>query len=244
MTDLRDRLPGSGAGIRVAVVDSGLNPHHSHVAPVADGVYIRRVAPGTIAHDPDWADRLGHGTAVGGAIRAVAPAAELLAVRIFGDRPGATVDQLVGAVRWAVQHGADVINLSLCSPDPTQESRLRNACRLALDHGVVVVAAGAAMPATAPEAIGVIAGDVPEFGLAPAPLPLDLVAHGHPRPLPGNRPNFRGHSFAAARVSGFIARLLSDRTGLSRTPAEIRNALCALVEASSHDLSAHRRPPA
>lgn len=227
MTDLRDALPGTGGGVRVAVVDSGLNPRHSHVAPVSQGVYIRRVEPGTIAHDPDWADRLGHGTAVGGAIRAVAPDVDLLAVRIFGDRPGATVDQLVGAVRWAIQNGAHVVNLSLCSPDPTHEERLRQVCRLALDHRVLVVAAGAAMPAAAPEAIGVVAGDVAEFGLAPADAPIDLVAHGHPRALPGNRPNFQGHSFAAARVSGFVARLLSGQPDVSRSPEAVRAALLA-----------------
>lgn len=223
--DLRTALPGTGRGIRVAVVDSGLNPRHSHVAPVTEGIRIRHLGGGTIAHDPDWVDRLGHGTAVGGAIRAVAPDAELLAVRIFGETAGATVDQLVGAVRWAIQNKAHVVNLSLCSPDPAHGDRLRKMCALAADHGILVVAAGEAVPATAPETLGVIAGDVPEFGLAAAAPPLDLVAHGHPRALPGGGPNFQGHSFAAARVSGFVARLLSGRPDFDMSVGRVREAL-------------------
>ena len=209
MTDLRRRLPGTGRGIRVAVVDSGLNPAHTHVAPVSGGVWIRSLGGGRIAHEEDWRDRLGHGSAVGGAIRAVAPDVELLAVRIFDDRPGATADQLVGAIRWAIGNRVHIVNLSLCTPNRAHEARLQEVCRLAAENGVVVVAAGPHVPATLPVAIGVAAGDVPEFGLLPADPPLDFLAYGHPRTLPGNRPNFSGHSFAAARVSGFLARLLS-----------------------------------
>ncbi len=227
--DLRGALPGTGQGIRVAVVDSGLNPHHSHVAPVAGGVHIRALGDGRIAHEADWSDALGHGSAVGGAIRAVAPDVALLAVRIFERRPGATCDQLVGAVRWAIQNGADIVNLSLCTPDPAHESRLREVCALARAHAVLVVSAGPHVPATLPEALGAGAGDVAEFGLAAAPPPLDLLAYGHPRPLPGDRPNFSGHSFAAARVSGFAARLLSGRPDLSRRPEAVAAALLAAV---------------
>ncbi len=229
MTDLRLALPGTGKGIRVAVVDSGLNPRHSHVAPVSGGVYIRPGDDGRIVQEVDWGDRLGHGTAVGGAIRAVAPDVSLVAVRIFADRPGATVDQLVGAIRWAIANEVHVVNLSLTTPDPAHEVRLRQVCSLAAARGIVVVAAGTASPANCPEALGVIAGDVAEFGLAKADPPLDLVAHGHPRPLPGSGPNFQGHSFAAARVSGFVARLLSAGVLPTVSPVSIREALLAAI---------------
>jgi len=226
--DLRDLLPGSGLGIRVAIVDSGLNPRHSHVGPVAAGVHVVSLGPGRIAHEPDWQDRLGHGSAVAGAVRAVAPDVDLLAVRIFSERPAATCDQLVGAIRWAIQQEARIVNLSLCTPDPAHARRLADVCDLAAARGVLIVAAGREVPATLPGPIGVIAtDDVPEFGLAPAPEPLDFAAHGHPRPLPGKRPNFRGHSFAAARVSGMIARLLSAASA----PADAATVRGALREA-------------
>ena len=68
-----------GRGIRVAIIDSGVHAQHPHVGGVAGGVAID--PEGHISDD--FVDRLGHGTAVAGAIREKAAAAELYAVRVF-----------------------------------------------------------------------------------------------------------------------------------------------------------------
>ena len=82
-----------GAGIRVAIVDSGIAAGHPHVGEVADGVWI--TAEGT---SPDFADRIGHGTAVAGAVREWAPGATLVAVRICDRRLSTTASVLAQAI--------------------------------------------------------------------------------------------------------------------------------------------------
>ena len=71
-----------GAGVRVAVIDSGVHADHPHVGGVAGGVAIDGV--GHVSGD--FVDRIGHGTAVTAAIREKAPAADCYAVRVFDTR--------------------------------------------------------------------------------------------------------------------------------------------------------------
>jgi subtilisin family serine protease len=108
----------SGAGITVAVVDSGVDAHHVDL----DG----QVLPGLDLVDPQGdgdTDLVGHGTTVAALIAGkdddngvigIAPKAKILPVRVL-DQENRYDDALVVAkgVRWAVDHGAKVVNLSL-----------------------------------------------------------------------------------------------------------------------------------
>ena len=102
----------TGRGVRVAVIDSGIDAEH----PLVAGGLARAVAvePGEApAVVPDDAgDVSGHGTACAGIIRALAPACELTSVRVLGPDLTAGGDLLVEALRWAVRERHDVINLS------------------------------------------------------------------------------------------------------------------------------------
>ena len=69
----------TGRGVRVAVIDSGVNATHPHVGEVAGGIAIDEQG----VERADYLDRLGHGTAVTAAIREKAPDAELFAVKVF-----------------------------------------------------------------------------------------------------------------------------------------------------------------
>ena len=89
-----------GEGVRIAVVDSGVHALHPHVGGVAGGVAIG--SDGTEA--AGYLDRLGHGTAVTAAIKEKAPEAELLAVKVFGDRLATSCGALVRAIEWAAEH--------------------------------------------------------------------------------------------------------------------------------------------
>jgi subtilisin family serine protease len=81
----------------------------------------------------------GHGTMVAGLIHLVAPRAKLLPVRVFGANGAATISQVVAGIYWAVDHGADVINMSFST---TQDSpQLSAAVDYAIKKGVVLVAA-------------------------------------------------------------------------------------------------------
>src|SRR5689334_7942569 len=134
-----------GAGVTVAVVDSGVDANPQFGNRVIRGPDL---VAGTKKGIPPGADCVGHGTAVASIIAAapmpgvsftgVAPAARILSVKISGTDTFPTSVTPKG-IMAAVQFGADVINLSLATPDDVQG--LRNAVEYALRHNVVVVAA-------------------------------------------------------------------------------------------------------
>src|SRR5689334_19845809 len=71
-----------GQGVRVAVVDSGVNHSHPHIAGVAGGIAIGLDPE---AETSSYVDVLGHGTAVMAAIQEKAPGAQYFAVKLFHD---------------------------------------------------------------------------------------------------------------------------------------------------------------
>ena len=178
----------TGQGVTVAVVDSGVNTGNAHLP--AGTV----VLPGTsfVPGDPTpdgRTDTFGHGTGVAGIIAArpikgidsgmigAAPAAKILPVRVFssdppepepGDFPP-TGARTAAGIRWAADHGADVINVSLSAPaNNTALVEMKNAVEHAQKKGVVVVASSgdsrdgtsiesARYPASYPGVLGVSA---------------------------------------------------------------------------------------
>jgi subtilisin family serine protease len=194
---------------RVAILDSGINPQHSHVGNIVDGIEIR-----PDGESDDYSDFLGHGTAVAAAIHEKAPVAGLLIVKIFHRSLVATIDQLVAGIEWGLMHRADVINLSLGTSNPAHRELLEPVVRRALRAGCTIVSPR--FIAGAPSYPGSISGVV---AVEAHPLmPRDQVrfdddiaiASPYPRPIPGVPPerNLSGVSFAAANVSGYLCAQL------------------------------------
>ncbi|HEY7146668.1 MAG TPA: S8 family serine peptidase [Streptosporangiaceae bacterium] len=147
-----------GAGVTVAVIDSGVSPGVSDLAgSVSSGPDLTGV--GTPPSDPNWGMHgtwmasliAGHGHDGGGSgIIGVAPQAHVLSVRVITDRqdPGYARYQresqqrvqreLAGAIRYAVAHHAKVISMSLGYGRPSRP--VRKALQDAYNHDVVVVA--------------------------------------------------------------------------------------------------------
>lgn len=206
--------PLTGRGVRVVVIDSGVHVAHPHIAHlVTRGVHI---GPDGAAGD-DWRDRLGHGTAVAAAILEKAPAAEVLAVRVFDRQLTTTVDALAAGIDWAIRERADLINLSLGTDRPEHGPRLSSAVTAAVASGATIVAAGhdgahAWLPGTLPGAVGVaLDWALPRHEVAITAEGL-VRAAGYPRPIPGVpvEQNLRGLSFAVANATGVLA-LLCER---------------------------------
>jgi hypothetical protein len=187
--------------MKVAVIDSGIHPGHSHVGAIAGGVGVTEAG-----FTDDTIDRLGHGTAVAGAIREKAPEAELYAVKVFDRRLSTNIETILRALEWCIEQRMDVINLSLGTKNPEHREQFE---RVLASGGLVVSAAGR-LPGSLPSVIGV----APEED-----CPRDVYryregvfyASPYPRSIPGVPPagNLQGVSFAVANMTGFVARTLA-----------------------------------
>jgi len=108
----------TGKGVRVAVVDTGIEHDHPAVAgQVRGGVVIEWDEKAEdnlrIETDDPPQDVAGHGTACAGIIHSLAPEAELYSVRVLGTNMSGRAYQFAAGVDWAVENGMDVVNLSL-----------------------------------------------------------------------------------------------------------------------------------
>ena len=154
----------TGAGVRVAVVDSGVDPTHPMIR-VAGGVALSAGEEGGIEQAGEIADKAGHGTACAGIILRKAPEASIYSVRIFDESLSADGSVLVAALRWCLDEGMDVVNLSLGTTDPGFRRPLAEAAGEAVGAGVILVAAEhneglESYPAVLPDVIGVTGGKV------------------------------------------------------------------------------------
>lgn len=209
----------SGAGVKVAVIDTGIHADHPHVGGISGGIGFDQEGRAT----DDLQDRLGHGTAVAAAIREKAPAVALLAVKVFDRRLVTTGVALVEGIRWAIAQQVHLINLSLGTTNEAHRDVLVAAVAEAEAAGALVVAAAPQPDATwLPGALpGVIAVDVDWMcprdechGAIDDEGRVRLRASGYPRPIPGVPvdQNVSGLSFAVANASGFIALVLESRS--------------------------------
>ncbi|MEQ1949387.1 MAG: S8 family serine peptidase [Bryobacteraceae bacterium] len=209
-------LPSDGGfsrSVRVAVIDSGVNPRHPHISGLAGGVLIGESGQ---PEDGDYSDYLGHGTAVTAAIQEKAPQADYFAVRLFQKSLRTTTDALFNAIEWAIAERMDVINLSLGTRNPAQIERFQATIARAIEEGVLLVAARQAgddlcYPGSLPGAISVgLDWDCPResFRYQDAAPEGVFFASGYPRELPGmsRERNLNGISFAVANMCGFVIR--------------------------------------
>src|SRR5579864_8681708 len=106
----------SGAGVRVAVVDSGVDGSHPSVGGVDGGValeYHPESPDGVQVIEGRHTDLFGHGTACAAIIRSIAPGCELFSVRVLGSRLTGKGTVFAAGLRWAIEHDMHVINLSM-----------------------------------------------------------------------------------------------------------------------------------
>lgn len=245
-----------GQGVRVAVIDSGIDTHHpdlaDRIAVDIDATGLPRGSGGRDLHGLAVAGVIAATAGNGQGIVGVAPAAKILALRACWQVDAARERQaesrcntftLARALAAAIEHRADIINLSLTGPhDPLLERLLRKA----MASGKVVVSAlpeddgsperpQGDFPASLQGVLAVRSAEAPSSTSSSANA---LVAPGrHILTLrPRNGYDFEnGSSFAAAQVSGVAALLMSLRNDLSTE--RIRELLVGPAEPTPPDLA-------
>ena len=244
-----------GQGVTVAVLDSGVAPGVSDLdGSVVSGPDLTGVS--TPPGSPDWGQHgtwmasviAGHGHGVDGddGILGAAPKAKILSVRVIPDRndPGYTTyereqesrvqDSLAKGIRYAVDHGADVISMSIGYSSPS--ASVRSALQYAYGHGVAVVASSGnsgdtssaskngyaplKFPADYPGVIGVAAvssaGSV--AGFSSDNLSVEVAAPGVNISAQGRDGQYwlvTGTSPACALVAGVAALIKAKYPGLA-----------------------------
>lgn len=227
-----DQTSLSGKGAVVAVIDTGIDDSH----PDLQGTVLSgRDFSGAGA--PDGTAPVGpagyHGTMVAsliagqgsaGGVRGVAPEAKLLALSIGVGVQGADTDlQIAQAIRWAVDEGADVINISLSRNSRSWPKSWDEAFSYAFENDVVIVAssgnrvgesANPTAPATIPGvvAVGGLAKDKSGAQLA-STTGIALAVTAPAEDLMGSFPGgevrkWSGSSAAAPLVSGLLALMI------------------------------------
>ena len=237
----------TGHGVKVAIVDSGLVPHHPKIGPVAGGVALTVGPDGVLHYSADYADCAGHGTACAGVIRRKASAAALYSIRIFNESLQADSRLLIAAIEWSIEQGMDIINLSLGTTEVTQRDALLQLCQQAADQDILMVAAEheegrESYPAHLPQVIGVGAG--PLQGLYDyyyrQGAAIECIARGDLQRLCWLEPPevmLAGTSFAAPHITGLLA--LIRQAHPSASLAQVREILRnhALPEAACASVS-------
>ena len=200
----------------VAVIDSGVNPTHPHLAngEIIFGPVIN--ADGDSRWPKKHSDRLGHGTAVAAAILDLAPTAGIFSVQVFQERPECRFENVLTAIRAAFEADADVINLSLGTSDLAHVEALEGIIRDSLERGIRLVAPAsfAGLPSY-PGMLDGAEGVLPDPNVARgAPYRRSVSGRSfwqsspYPREIPGVpvAANLKGVSMATANVSGYLAR--------------------------------------
>lgn len=217
-----------GAGVKIAVLDSGVVPHP------ALGAFSRSIAITPFPKDP--AEINGHGTAVASLIASndpaapgIAPAAELISIRVGDESGKADSFALAAGILAAIDEGAHIINCSMGIME--NNPLIEEAVLHAHERNVLIVAAAgnseladACYPAAYPTVISVGAvdarGEHLDFSNYGDYLSLTAPGYAINAAWPGNQyARISGTSASAPIVTGAIAATMSDGRGVTMSAA-------------------------
>lgn len=229
----------TGAGIRVAVVDSGIEADHPALGDCVDvdgGVSVvvdddgeAIIVPGP--HD----DTFGHGTACAGIIHAIAPDARITSVRVLGPGLVGKAAAFLGGLGWAIESGFDVVNLSLGTTRRDWALAFHELCDQAYFRNCLLVTAAnnltrQSYPSLFSSVVSVacnLATEPMRFHWNPDP-PTEFLARGIDVEVPwrgGGSMRSTGNSYAAPHISGIAALIRAEHPELR--PFQVKAALWA-----------------
>jgi subtilisin len=222
-----------GRGVRVAIVDSGVDADHPLVGAVTQYVAIDRddsTETGLRLHPGAHRDLYGHGTACAAIVRELAPEVELVSVRVLGENLKGSAGAFAEGVDWCIEQGVDIINLSMSTASDRWAEPFWELVDVANYRGVLLVAAMnnerrrtipsefagvfsvACAPGTDREQIWCNPQGPAQWGAAG--IDVDVAWLG------GSTIRTTGNSFAAPVIAGHLARLRATHPGISAWQAK------------------------
>jgi len=224
----------TGRGVKVCILDSGIEPAHPLVGKPAGAVVISLGENGEpIADVDEEGDLCGHGTACAGVVHAIAPEAELYSVRVLGAGFKGSGKILLAGLRWAIGQGYDVVNMSLSTTKRELGELLHELADTAYFRRTVLVAAAHNMPVdsfpwrfSSVISVGSHEEDDSMVYYANPNPPVEFFARGVDVDvawLGGGSIRASGNSFATPCISAIAALILSKHPGL--TPFQLKTVL-------------------
>jgi subtilisin len=230
----------AGRGVRVAVVDTGIDADHPALEGcVRDGIAVEydEQAENYVRIEPDrpLRDLSGHGTACAGIIHSLAPEAEIYSVRVLGRNMRGKAYQFAGGLRWAIDNGMRVINLSLSTSREEYYGLFHRLADDAYFKNAILISAVNNIPAPSypslySSVISVAAhqGQDPyTYYYNPNP-PVEFGAPGIDIKVAWQNGQYSlvtGNSFAAPVIAGLVALILERHPKM--TPFELKTVLMA-----------------
>jgi len=235
-----------GEGTKVCVLDTGIALEHPDLQPA-----ILKAQDFTRSPSAAY-DAQGHGTHVSGIIAArrnahgivgVAPEAKIIVAKVLNDEGAGTSQDIVAGIHWAIESKADILSMSLGSPEPDEE--IHQALILAISKGIFVITAAGnegpdldtvGYPAGFPEMVAVGSIDrrkrLSQFSSRGRQVdvvaPGDKITSCYP---PRSYATLSGTSMATPFISGVVAlalakhRKMGGKTPL-RTQQDLIEHLC------------------
>jgi subtilisin len=223
----------TGKGVRVCVLDSGVEGGHPDVGKITRAVAISVREGETIVEEDTEGDLCGHGTACAGIIRELAPECELHSVRVLGAGFTGSGTALLAGLRWSVEQGFDVINMSLSTTKQKFAELLHELADDAYFKRTMLVASAHNMPVESypwkfSSVISVGSHELADpfaFFYNPNP-PVEFFARGCELDvawIDGGRLRATGNSFATPHIAGLAALILGKHPEL--TPFQLKSVL-------------------
>jgi subtilisin len=223
-----------GSGVRVCILDSGIEQDHPLVGKVERSVAVVRGGDGELqVVDDDERDLCGHGTACAGVIRSVAPGAELTSVRVLGAGYTGGGEIMLHGLGWAIEQGFQIVNMSLSTTRTKYVERLHELADRAYFKRVLLVASAHNMPVESfpwrfASVISVGSheeADPLTFYYNPSP-PVEFFGRGLDLDvawLDGGTLRCTGNSFATPHIAAICALVLGKHSDL--TPFQLKSVL-------------------
>ncbi len=229
----------TGKGIRVCVLDSGIDPKHPMVGEIERSVVLTKGEDGepVVSEDAEG-DMAGHGTACAGIIRTLAPECSISSVRVLGAGMTGSGQILLAGLRWAVENDFHVINMSLSTTKREFSDVLHELADTAYFQRTILVASAHNMPVESyPWRFSSVISvgsheeqDSLRFYYNPDP-PVEFFARGVDVELAwmgGGTIRATGNSFATPHMSAICTLVLSKHPHL--TPFQLKSVLHLIAD--------------